>query len=212
MPLQKSDRTERIITAAAHLFASQGFHGTTTREIAQLAEVSEHTLFRHFNGKKEIFWSALRSYAVGLRPTFDLLHEIQADEALDIMLPRILGPLTETVGRRPEVARLLAVALLELNDEAEAACRDLIVPLFSEMSEYMARNVQKGLVLKADPAMLTACLLSMVLLLPQISKLTDGRCPSPQNGAEAFSAYSNFWLQVLAPRIATIESESEHIG
>jgi AcrR family transcriptional regulator len=212
MPLKKSGRTERIITAATHLFASQGFHGTTTREIAHLAEVSEHTLFRHFNGKKEIFWSALRSSTFGLRPTFDLLHEIQGEETLDIVLPKILVPLTETISRRPEVARLLAVALVELNDEAEAACRDLVVPIFSEMSEYLARNVQKGLVLRVDPAMLTACLLSMVLLLPQISILTDGKCPSPQNGAEAFSAYSNFWLQVLAPRITTIGSESAHIG
>jgi AcrR family transcriptional regulator len=212
MPLRKSGRTEKIVVAAAHLFAAQGFHGTTTREIAQRAEVSEHTLFRHFNGKKELFWSALRSYALGLQPTFDALHEIHTDEALEVMLPKILGPLTETIGRRPEITRLFAVAVLELSDEAEAACRDLVAPLFSEMSEYLARSARKGLVLRVDPAMLTACLLSMVLLLPQISKLTDGKCPSPQGGAEALSAYSNFWLQVLAPRLATIESRSASIA
>lgn len=212
MPLRKSGRTEKIVAAAAQLFACQGYHATTTREIAQLAEVSEHTLFRHFNGKKEIFWSALRSYAVGLKPVLDMLHDIQADEAPNVILPKILGPLTETVGRKPEVTRLLAVALLELNDEAEAACRDFIVPLFSEMSEYVARSVQKGRLLRVDPAMATACLLSMVLLLPQISRLTDGKCPSPQNGAEALNAYSNFWLQVLTPRIAMIEPEAARIA
>lgn len=206
MPLRKSSRTEKIVTAAAHLFASQGFHGTTTREIAERADVSENTLFRHFNGKKEIFWCALRSCTVGLKPIFDLLHQVQPDEAPDVILPKVLGPLTEIIMQRPEAARLFAVALVELNDEAEAACRDLIVPLFSEMSDYLALSVQKGRLLRVDPAMVTACLLSMVLVLPQISKITSGKIPSLQNSADALSSYSDFWLQVLTPRIGVVES------
>jgi AcrR family transcriptional regulator len=212
MPLRKSGRTDKIVTAAAHLFASQGFHGTTTREIAQLADVSENTLFRHFSGKKDIFWSALRSYTGELRPIFTLLHEIQPDETPEVILPKLLGPLAETINRRPEVTRLLAVALVELNDEAEAACRDLIVPLFSGMSDYVALSVQKGRLLRVDPAMVTACLLSMVLLLPQISRLTDGRCPSLSSNAETLSKYSDFWLQVLTPRIATVETGNAQIA
>jgi AcrR family transcriptional regulator len=212
MPLRKSGRTEKIVAAAVQLFASQGFHGTTTREIAQLAEVSEHTLFRHFDGKREIFLSALHSCAIGLRPIFDRFHEIEDEETLDVIISRILAPLTEAVGRRPEVARLLAVALVELNDGAEAACQDLIDPLFAEMSDYLSRSVQKGVVLRVDPAMVTACLLSMALLLPHFSKLTNGKCPSPHDGVEALNAYSNFWLQVLTPRIAMIESSGAQIG
>jgi AcrR family transcriptional regulator len=212
MPLRKSGRTEKIVAAAAHLFACQGYHGTTTREIAQLADVSENTLFRHFKGKKDIFWSALRSYAIALMPAFDLLNEIQADETPAVILPKILRPLTETLGRKPEVTRLLAVAFVELDGEAESTCRELFSPLFLGINEYLARSVQKGHVLRVDPTMLTACLLSMVLLLPQISKLTGGKCPSLRNSAEALSAYNNFWLQVLTPRIAMIESESARIA
>lgn len=208
MPLRKSGRTEKIVAAAAQLFAAQGFHGTSTREIAELADVSENTLFRHFGGKKQIFWSALRSYAVGLKPVFDLLHGIRAEDSPDVILPQVLGPLTEIISGRPEVTRLLAVALVELNDEAEAACRDLIIPLFSEMSDYLAVSAQKGRLLRVDPAMVTACLLSMVLVLPQISKLTAGKYPSLRSSAEALSTYSDFWLQVLTPRIATVETEN----
>jgi AcrR family transcriptional regulator len=206
MPLRKSGRTESIVTAAARLFAAQGFHGTSTRQIAELADVSENTLFRHFNSKKEIFWTALRSYAVGLRPVLDLLHQVQPEDAPDVILPKILEPLAEVIRKRPEVTRLLAVALVELNDEAEDACRELVIPLFSEVSDYLALSVQKGRLLKVDPAMLTACLLSMMLLLPQISKLTAGKYPSLQSHTEALNSYSDFWLQVLAPRMRTGEA------
>lgn len=45
---------DRILLAAQRLFASQGFDGTTTRDLAQAASVAEGTLFRHFANKKAI--------------------------------------------------------------------------------------------------------------------------------------------------------------
>jgi len=44
----------RILQAAQRLFASLGFDGTTTRDLAQAAGVAEGTLFRHFHNKKAI--------------------------------------------------------------------------------------------------------------------------------------------------------------
>ncbi|MDF5724064.1 MAG: TetR/AcrR family transcriptional regulator [Rhizonema sp. PD37] len=44
----------RILQAAQRLFASHGFDGTTTRDLAQAAGVAEGTLFRHFSNKKAI--------------------------------------------------------------------------------------------------------------------------------------------------------------
>jgi AcrR family transcriptional regulator len=52
-PSEAQTRT-RILQAAQRLFASQGFDGTTTRDLAQTAGVAEGTLFRHFSNKKAI--------------------------------------------------------------------------------------------------------------------------------------------------------------
>ncbi len=52
-PAETQTRT-RILSAALRLFASQGFDGTTTRDLAQAASVAEGTLFRHFPNKKAI--------------------------------------------------------------------------------------------------------------------------------------------------------------
>lgn len=43
---------ERLLKAAAQVFARDGLAGATTREIARLADVNEVTLFRHFQNKK----------------------------------------------------------------------------------------------------------------------------------------------------------------
>ena len=58
---------QRIVEAAVDLFSRQGFSGTSTREIARLADVNEASLFRHFLSKQELFWAALQSRLQRLR-------------------------------------------------------------------------------------------------------------------------------------------------
>jgi len=48
-----------LLDAARELFARQDYRSTTTREIAEAAEVSEYLLFRHFGSKAGLFREAL---------------------------------------------------------------------------------------------------------------------------------------------------------
>src|SRR6516225_10666606 len=48
-----------LLDAARTLFARQDYRGTTTREIAQAAGVTEHLLFRNFGSKAALFREAL---------------------------------------------------------------------------------------------------------------------------------------------------------
>ena len=45
---------ERIVEAARSLFAEKGFDRTTTADIARKARISEGTIYRHFNSKKDL--------------------------------------------------------------------------------------------------------------------------------------------------------------
>lgn len=46
---------KKIADAALELFAHNGYKGTTTRDIAKLANVNESTLFKNFGSKQDIF-------------------------------------------------------------------------------------------------------------------------------------------------------------
>jgi AcrR family transcriptional regulator len=72
-PSEAQTRT-RILNAAQRLFASQGFEGTTTRDLAQAAGVAEGTLFRHFPNKKAILVEVATSGWVEILT--DLLTEL----------------------------------------------------------------------------------------------------------------------------------------
>src|ERR687896_2444512 len=53
--LPGSDSRDRILEAAARVYAQYGFRGATTRLIAQEAGVNEVTLFRLFGSKAQLF-------------------------------------------------------------------------------------------------------------------------------------------------------------
>lgn len=52
---------QRIIEAAARIYASSGFRGTTTRRIAEAAGVNEVTLFRLFGSKAALIAEAMQA-------------------------------------------------------------------------------------------------------------------------------------------------------
>jgi len=53
--LSAEERRQSILAAAVPLFAQRGFKGTTTKEIARAAEVSEALLYRHFPNKETLY-------------------------------------------------------------------------------------------------------------------------------------------------------------
>jgi AcrR family transcriptional regulator len=62
MPKQRRERGEvrRLLLAAAQAsFATRGYSGTTTRDIAESAGVSEALIFRHFESKRKLFEEAI---------------------------------------------------------------------------------------------------------------------------------------------------------
>jgi AcrR family transcriptional regulator len=209
---KNSERTGKIVQAAVQLFARQGYHATTTREIARLAEVSENTLFRHFDHKEDLFWSALRSRSNGLKLRRDLVERIKGCQDPEIVLPKIIELLVDTVSFKPELLRLIAVAFLELHWKTEAFCQEYLSPIFSVISEYVETSIKTEKVRKLDPTMVTAALVTTVMAHAEIARLIgDQRQPFP-GSREAASAYTKFWLDVLAPPIVPKDSASRNAG
>ena len=57
--LSGEERRTQILDAALRLFADRGFSGTKTREIAELAGISETLIFQHFKSKAELYAETL---------------------------------------------------------------------------------------------------------------------------------------------------------
>ena len=73
---------DQILDAAARLYGEHGFRGTTTRRIAQEADVNEVTLFRLFGSKTALLLEALRVH--GVEPTRAELPAVPVDPLAEL--------------------------------------------------------------------------------------------------------------------------------
>ena len=72
-------------------FRDKGFHGTSTRDIARLADVSEVTVYRYFEHKEDIFWASVwDSRSSSTKPRLGLLDTSPGLDLPELILPRVL--------------------------------------------------------------------------------------------------------------------------
>jgi AcrR family transcriptional regulator len=136
--LDSEERRKAIVTAAVPLFARNGFAGTTTRELAEAAGISEALLFRHFPTKRHLYREILRLGCKG-DPPLEELAALQPSTATLVCMVRfmvrrfLLGDEAERAELDPRL-RLLLHSLLEDGDYARElfeAVDERIVPLFA---------------------------------------------------------------------------------
>jgi AcrR family transcriptional regulator len=210
MPLtvKNSTQKERVVAAASQLFASKGYHGTSTREIARLADVNENTIFRHFERKEDLFWSVLRSRCSAIKLRRDMVEGMAEGVAPEIVLPKLIEFLSDVLNYSPELLRLIAVALLEMQWKADAFCAECLSPVFVTINKYLALNVQNGKFRNLDPTMVTAAVTTMVLVHPWLSRQIPAEKTIYPDSKAVGRAYTSFWLDVLAPRTPRFEREA----
>src|ERR1700758_5776936 len=63
--MSSEERREAIIKAVRDVFADKGFDGTTTRELANAAGVSEALIYKHFPSKASLYAAMLDACAKG---------------------------------------------------------------------------------------------------------------------------------------------------
>ena len=101
-----ASRRQQILTRALATFACYGFAGTSTRQLAEAAGISEPILYRHFASKAALF-----------------------EAVLALVTERILAALRRSVGAAPDArSRLIALGhglpdlLAGLEDELRVLC------------------------------------------------------------------------------------------
>lgn len=135
--LGSDERRKAIVAAAAPLFARKGFSGTTTKEIARGAGVSEALLFQHFPSKAALYQAILAEGCKG-DPELQRLSALAPSTATLVRMTRlmlehfVLGALGDPAEREAQ-HRLMVNSFLEDGVYARlvsAWVTEEILPLF----------------------------------------------------------------------------------
>lgn len=160
------ERREQILRVAVSLFSNRGFRGTTTKEIAHAAGVSEAMVFRHFATKEELYAAILDHKACKGSGSFE--PEQMAAEAIKrhddrgVFESLALGALNHH-DDDPEFQRLLLYSALEKHKLAEMFFDGFVRKVYDFLGGYIRQRQREGALLEMDPAIVVRSFIGMVM-------------------------------------------------
>ena len=128
---------DRILDAAAELFARNGLAGAGVREIAQAAGLTPASLYNHFPSKEALYAAVLER---GVRPLLELLRQLSAQSHPADAMEEIVGAIMEHLARTPELPRLVQHETCDGGEHLSGLARQWIQPLIAQGVAEMQRD------------------------------------------------------------------------
>ncbi|MEP6925082.1 MAG: TetR/AcrR family transcriptional regulator [Pyrinomonadaceae bacterium] len=159
------ERRSQILQIAVQLFSQHGFRGTTTREIAAAAQVSEAMVFRHFATKQELYSAIIDFKACegGLANPCELLSEfIAAGDDYAVFYNLAINALSHHHEDK-DFMRLLLFSALEGHELAELFFDRYIVHFYEFLGAYIEQRQKEGIFRQLQPRLMVRSFLGMVI-------------------------------------------------
>ena len=159
------ERRQQILRVAMRLFSQRGFSGTTTREIAHAAGVSEAMVFRHFATKDELYHAILdhKACAGGIDPR-GLLAESMARKDDRAVFETLARAMMQHHEQDTEFLRLLSHAALEEHQLVELFWERNVRQMYELLGGYIRERQRDGALRQVEPAIVVRALLDEVVV------------------------------------------------
>jgi len=171
---------DRILAAAFDLFSDKGFMVTSTKEIANRANVAEITLFRHF-ANKEILFDTVAPLFFNVSEIEDLLPLVLDKplvEGLEFLAARFISKLSGVQNWH----RVYRYSLLRNSEVFPKLCEAYMEGTFTVCCSYLNRAKQRGEVNCDDTAAVArAFIMTCNGYHPTIEVLERGNCQDDES-------------------------------
>ncbi len=162
-------RREQILQTAVSIFSQKGFKGTTTKQIAKAAGVSEAIIFRHFATKDELYGAILESKSCD-----DGLHRFpwegnevlkEAVRARDDHAVFYNIALQAMKNHQKDVGfmRLLFYSALEEHELADRFFGEFVSQVYGYIGEYVRERQEEGAIREVEPRVVVRAFLGMLI-------------------------------------------------
>jgi len=164
--LQLNNRRERriaarkaqILDAAAQVFSRQGYERATTREIADMADVSEGTLYNYFNSKRDLLIGVAKAYAD------QVAEEIARVDAEDFgeMLANLMANRFRT-GRERRLFMLFLYESRNNEDVHQYYVQNAMHRIIDETEKRIKALIEEGRMRSIDPVVAARMLSATIM-------------------------------------------------
>jgi len=159
------ERRLQILRLAVRLFSQRGFRGTTTKEIARAAGVSEAMVFRHFATKEELY-SAILDHKACLHDTMDPVQVVAEAIARKDDRAVFEGLALDALNQHdcdPEFHRLLLHSALEEHELAQMFWEKFVTRVYRILGAYIRQRQRDGAMIQMEPSVIVRAFIGMVI-------------------------------------------------
>lgn len=195
------ERRAQLLNAAAAIFARKGFAGTTTREIANFANVTEALIFKHFDGKEQLFEAILNEQKFD--DEYYRLHDSLKDAIRDRNDKKVFEDLVKLILHKhrsnKDIYRMVLFSILENRLFTIQLLKKQMTPVFEMIADYIRDRVAEGKFACNDPEIYVIALIGMASHQAMMGELFTDTRMIPDD-AVATEAYTNIILDGITLR------------
>ncbi|MBN1135405.1 MAG: TetR/AcrR family transcriptional regulator [Anaerolineae bacterium] len=137
----KRQRAEQILEAAAAVFARKGFHQATIREIAELADVAEGTIYNYFADKRDLL-AAMTRYVIA-HSAGSALAQLKIDDDRAFLVA-FLNDRFDFAGRNFDFIRALMAEVWTDQTFRAQYFRQVMTSLLDLLEGYLDARIKDG--------------------------------------------------------------------
>ena len=158
-------RRLQILSVAVRLFSQRGFRGTTTKEIAHAAGISEAMVFRHFATKEELYAAILdhKSCAIGLEDPCAIVAESVARKDDRAVFETLAYTALQQHENDTEFMRLLLHSALEGHQLAQMFWDRNVLRMYEFLSAYIEERQRDGAFRQIEPTVVVRAFIGMII-------------------------------------------------
>ncbi|MGH9902384.1 MAG: TetR/AcrR family transcriptional regulator [Pyrinomonadaceae bacterium] len=167
------DRRRQIVDVAMRLFSESGFRGTTTKEIAHAAGVSEAIIFRHFATKDDLYAAIIdhKACAGGIadlgRPVAEaikcsLAGDMERKDDRAVFL-HVAAAMMRHHQEDPDFLRLLLYSALEGHQLSQIFWDRNVRLMYEFLGSYIRQRQRDGAFRDADPLVVVRAFTGMII-------------------------------------------------
>jgi AcrR family transcriptional regulator len=169
------ERRQQIVRIAMRLFSQRGFRGTTTKEIAQAAGISEAMVFRHFATKEELYSAILDDKACAGEMTLmcETAREAIARGDDRAVFESLATAMLQHHEHDPEFLRLLLYSALEGHELFEMFQNKNVREMAHFLCTYIGERQQAGVLRDVEPMVAGRAFIGMIVYHSLVTMLFD---------------------------------------
>lgn len=156
------ERRAQIVKVASDLFSKKGFKGTTTREIARGAGISEAVIFKHFSHKEDLYKAIIDSRCVVSEGESCLISMLKGKKGKEVFTTVAVYMLEEH-HKDPSFMRLLTYSALEQHTLSELFVKTRALELLGFLEDKINEMIREGWMREVDPALAARAFIGMVV-------------------------------------------------